>query len=155
CTERVWRGLKCRERGRGVGKRFRTVAQAPQTLGGYRAQRLFVLHQHHALALPALERTLVLILGGGRRIDARQIGREGAAAARCARDVDRAGGIGDDAVDERQSESGALANFLGCEERLEYAAQRRLVHAYAVVADGEPRVRAAVQGAAGDGAVGV
>src|ERR671918_392499 len=76
---------------------------------------------------------------------AREINDEGATASGSARHIDRARGIGDDAVNEREAEARALADLLGGEERLEDARERRFVHAGAGVFDGEPRVAPRMQ----------
>ena len=58
-----------------------------------------------------------------RRGDGRQEDFEDRALAEAAGDLDPALVLLDDAIDRRQPEPGALANFLGGEERLEYARQ--------------------------------
>src|SRR5229473_7837016 len=69
-----------------------------------------------------------------------EIEQKGCAAPRLARDRDVAAALLHDAVDDRQAEAGALALFLGREERLEEPGARLLVHALAGVADAQPRV---------------
>jgi len=82
-------------------------------------------------------------LDGG--VDPRQEDREVAAASHLAGHVDAAAGIGDDAVDERETEPGALADLLRREEGLEYARDGRIVHAATRILDREPHVRARLQ----------
>src|SRR5947208_3070938 len=99
------------------------------------ARRRFVVDDQDALPLAARNGRLLLFGRRHRAVDARQIDGEGAALADAARDVDRAARVGDDAVDQRQAEAGALADFLGGEERLEDARDGRLVHAAAAIGD--------------------
>ena len=71
-----------------------------------------------------------------------QIDVEGGALARRAGHVDAAAVLLDDAVDGGESEAGALADGLGGEEGLEDVFDHVGLHAAAVVADGQQRVRA-------------
>src|SRR5881227_1088727 len=60
-------------------------------------------------------------------------------------DPHRPARLRDEAVDHRQSEPGAAAGALGCEERLGRALQRDLVHALAGIALGDANVLARLQ----------
>ena len=71
-----------------------------------------------------------------------QVDLEGRSLARLAVDIDEAVVLLDDAVDRGQPQAGALAHLLGGEERLEELCQRLLVHAAAVVADGQQHILA-------------
>ena len=64
-----------------------------------------------------------------------QVDLEGRPLPRLAVHVDEAVVLFDDAVNRRQPQAGALADFLGGEEGLEELCQRLFVHAAAVVAD--------------------
>src|SRR5471032_3377650 len=72
----------------------------------------------------------------------RQVNRERAAALDHTADIDRTGQVGDDRIDQRQSEAGAVADLLGGEEWLEYAGERRFVHAASAVLDAQSDVAA-------------
>ena len=74
-----------------------------------------------------------------------QVDLEGRSLARFAVDVDEAVVLLDDAVDRGQAQAGALAHLLGGEERLEDVVQGLLVHAAAVVADGQQHILARAQ----------
>src|SRR5690606_17925356 len=69
-----------------------------------------------------------------------QIDLELRSLARTAAHADRAAVVADDAIADRQSESGPL--LLRREERVEEPAHRRLVHSLAVVADRDLDIRA-------------
>src|SRR5512141_2274057 len=78
---------------------------------------------------------------------------EGGSVPRLAGDIDEAIVLLDDAIDGSKPQADALSDLLGREERLEDMRLRFLVHAAAVVADGEPHIvagaRAIANGATG------
>ena len=80
-------------------------------------------------------------LGCGRK---RQVDEKGGAVAWLAHDGDVAAALLDDAVHDRESETGALALLLRREERLEELRARLLVDAGAGVADAQPGVASRV-----------
>ena len=83
------------------------------------------------------------------RRDARQVDPERRPAPRLALDLHATAALGDNALDGRQPQPGATANFLGREERLEDMPPRFFVHADAGVAHGQhdiaSRARAGMQ----------
>ena len=101
---------------------------------------MLVVDHQHSLAIAPGDRALFLVVVGHCHVDARHVDRERGAAPGSARHVDCAAGVGDDAVNQRQSEPGPLADLLGREKRLEDAAERCFVHARPGVLDGETRI---------------
>ena len=74
-------------------------------------------------------RVAASILPVGDAVHLREVDRERRALARSAPHVHRATVLGDDAVDDREAEAGALPGLLGSEERLEDPLDGRRVHA--------------------------
>ena len=84
-------------------------------------------------------RTVVGIAGvgcsrGGRDVQRGEVGAEGGAFALFGVDGQAATGFGEDSVDGRQSQAGALARGLGREERLEHVCEHIGAHADSGVA---------------------
>src|SRR6185295_12402303 len=77
---------------------------------------------------------------GGHFGRAREVDGEGGAASFAAFDADAASGLAHDAVDGREPEAGAFANFFGGEEGFEDVRARGLGNAGAGVAYGEDDV---------------
>src|SRR6266478_5970569 len=79
---------------------------------------------------PSRESTSAVTASNGEReLRSRQVDFECAALLERALHVDRAARGGGDRIDQRQAETGALADVLRGEERFENAGERRLVHA--------------------------
>jgi hypothetical protein len=146
------------DRGRAATGLVDVVAVAGQDPVPELAEALLVLDQQDDLAVP------VLVLGRGGRHAARkrgglvaggdQHGKRGPKP-RLRVDLHGPAGLGDDAVDRRQPEAGAVALGLGGEEGLEDAVDGGLVHARAGVGDTQPDVAARPQAGPGLGVGGV
>ena len=120
----------------------RLVAFAAEEAAGEIADQRLVLHHEHALAAsprrglrrrPGEPLAALLHLG--------QVDPEGASLARLAVDPDVAVALLHDAVGRREAESGAVADRLGGEERLEDLGLGRRIHAAAGVAHRHEHVR--------------
>src|SRR6266850_1304993 len=146
--------FELRERCQAFGEGDRLVAEARKHLGGHREKRLLIVDHQHSLAIAPGDRALFLVVVGYCHVDARHVDRERGAAPGGARHVDCAAGVSDDAVNERQSEPGPLADLLRREKRLEDAAERCFVHARPRVLDGETRIGSGDHGAVRQRALG-
>ena len=105
------------------------VAVAPQHLARERADGVLVLDEQHRL--PSVRLVRAALIGGGRLRESRcsvvrEVDLERRAVSRLAVDPDVAAALFHHAVNSGETEAGALALFLGREERLEYARARLL-----------------------------
>src|SRR5207247_10586924 len=107
------------------------VAVDPERLEHDVANLVFVLHHQDRLGAPQRLRRPARLEGWNRVVDASQVDREGAAAARLAVHPDRAPALIHDAVDRREPQTDPPPVLFGREERLEDARLGRGAHAEA------------------------
>src|SRR6185295_17002748 len=116
--------LEFGERLGAVRERGRLVSEALEGLGGQGHEGFLVVYDQYALALAAHHRRLGIVARDHWRLHLREVDGEAAALSPGAGHVDRADRVRDDAVDDRETQSGSLAHLLGGEKRLEQALER-------------------------------
>ena len=116
------------------------VARLAKRVADERPQPAIVLGEQHGFGSatagrPAKREIRFGLIGRLAIFDPRQVHQERRALAGRGLDVNHASGLLNDSVDNRQAQTGATADFLRREERLEDAGGRLLIHAGSGIGD--------------------